>query len=421
MLFNINGKVKKILCIRYVTIILITASALFAQTPDTLTEKEAPKVFIDYELIDMDFIKNEIPYVNYVIERKDADIYIMITTQTTAGEGKEYNIFFIGQGKFSGMCDTLKYYALKSDSDDIIRREITKKIKIGLVRYLAKTHIAEKLLITLPEKKIILKPKDPWHNWVFSIDLYGYFSGQQKYNFNNINTTFSANKILEDWKILNDLSYYYTKNIYKINDSSIINESKSYSGSTNLVIGLGNHFSAGYYLSFYSSTYENILISSGFSPAIEYNIYPYKESSTRKLTFFYDLGYVYFEYYDTTIFNKLQEKLFKETGSIETNIIQRWGSINLKLTGSHYFHNFKKNRLTLHSDISLPIVKGLSFKVFSYVSMIHDQLSLPKKELTEEEIILQKRILATQYSYYLSIGFSYTFGSIYSNIVNPRF
>jgi len=53
--------------------------------------------------------------------------------------------------------------------------------------------------------------------------------------------------------------------------------------------------------------------------------------------------------------------------------------------------------------------------------MIHDQLSLPKKELTEEEIILQKRILATQYSYYLSIGFSYTFGSIYSNIVNPRF
>ncbi len=67
------------------------------------------------------------------------------------------------------------------------------------------------------------------------------------------------------------------------------------------------------------------------------------------------------------------------------------------------------------------MIKGLSFRVFSYVSMIHDQLSLPKRQLTEEEIILQKRLLATQYSYYVSLGLSYTFGSIYSNIVNPRF
>ncbi|MGB9720692.1 MAG: hypothetical protein ACPL28_04325 [bacterium] len=421
MLFNISEGMKKILNISNLMFILAITSPLFAQITDSLAEKQAPRVFIDYELFDMDFIKNEIPYVNYVIERKEADIYVLITTRTTAGEGTEYSVFLIGQKDFSGMCDTLKYYALKSDSDDTIRREITKKIKLGLVRYLAKTSIAEKLLITLPEKKITLKPKDPWHNWAFSIDLYGYFSGQQKYNFNNINTTFSANKTLEEWKILNYLSYYYKKNIYKINDSTIENESESYSGSTNLVISLGDHFSAGYYLSFYSSTYENILISSGFSPAMEYNFYPYRESSTRKLTFLYNLGYVYYEYYDTTIFNKLQEKLFKQSGSIETNIIQRWGSISLRLTGSHYFHDFKKNRLTLYSDISLPIIKGLSFKVYSYASMIHDQLSLPKKELTEEEIILQKRILATQYSYYLSIGLSYTFGSIYSNIVNPRF
>ncbi|MEO0184748.1 MAG: hypothetical protein ABIL20_03000 [candidate division WOR-3 bacterium] len=407
---------------KFIILLVVSASSLFAQMVADSIELDVPRVFIDCELIDMDFIKKEIPYVNYVIERKEADIYVLITTRTTAGEGTEYSIFFIGQKEYSGMCDTLKYIALTSDSDDTIRRELAKRLKLGFVRYLAKTPISDKLQITLPEKGITAKPKDPWHNWVFSVALNGYFSGQQKYNFNNLYTTFSANKVLEEWKIQNYLSYYYTKNLYKLNDTTtIINESKSYGGSTSFVISLGSHFSAGYYLSFYSSTYENVLISSGFAPAVEYNLFPYRESSTRKLTFLYDIGYVYFEYYDTTIFDKLENKLFKESASIETEIIQRWGSINLRLTGSHYFHDFKKNHLTLYSDASLPLVKGLSFKVYSYVSMIHDQLSLPKKELTEEEIILQKRLLATQYSYYLSIGLTYTFGSIYSNIVNPRF
>ncbi|MGQ9464460.1 MAG: hypothetical protein ACUVQ4_01975, partial [bacterium] len=213
----------------------------------------------------------------------------------------------------------------------------------------------------------------------------------------------------------------YTYNIYKLNDTTITNESKSYSGLTNPIIGLNNHFSIGGYLSFYSSTYQNILLSSGIAPAIEYNIFPYEESSSRKLTVLYDIGYTYYEYYEMTIYDKLKERLFKESASLGIDIKQRWGSLDITLKASHYFHDFKKNRVTLYTYIALPVLKGLSFNIFSHVSMIHDQLSLPKRELTEQEIILQKKLIATQYSYYLSIGLSYTFGSIYSNIVNPRF
>ncbi len=381
---------------------------------------QAPSVFIDYERFDMDFVKTQIPFINYVIERKDADIYVLITTQSTAGEGTEFNIFFNGQKEYTGMNDTLKYYALKTDTEDTIRRELVKRLKLGLVRYLAKTPIGELLSIVLPEKKIATTPQDPWRNWVFTIDLYTYLRGQQKFNFNTLNTTLSANKILKEWKILNSLSYYYTYNVYKLDDTTITNESKTYSGSTKLAIGLNNHFSAGSYLSFYSSTYDNIYLSAGIAPAIEYDIFPYDESSSRKLTFLYDAGYIYYEYYEMTIFDKLKEKLFKESVSLSIDIKQRWGSLDVTLKASHYFHDFKKNRITLYTDITLPLLKGLSLNIYSYASMIHDQLSLPKRELTEEEIILQKRLMATQYSYYLSIGLSYTFGSIYSNIVNPR-
>jgi len=34
---------------------------------------------------------------------------------------------------------------------------------------------------------------------------------------------------------------------------------------------------------------------------------------------------------------------------------------------------------------------------------------------------VRQRQLRTSYRYYLAVGISYTFGSIYNNVVNPRF
>jgi hypothetical protein len=38
-----------------------------------------------------------------------------------------------------------------------------------------------------------------------------------------------------------------------------------------------------------------------------------------------------------------------------------------------------------------------------------------------EDILLMRKQLATSFEYYFYVGLSYTFGSIYSNVVNPRF
>ncbi|MDD1777527.1 MAG: hypothetical protein LUQ65_05105, partial [Candidatus Helarchaeota archaeon] len=73
------------------------------------------------------------------------------------------------------------------------------------------------------------------------------------------------------------------------------------------------------------------------------------------------------------------------------------------------------------NELSLRIFKGISFNISGQVSLVHNQLSLPKRGATQKEILLQRTQLATQYYYWTSIGLSYTFGSIYSNVVNPRF
>lgn len=89
-------------------------------------KKEAPKVFIDCGICDIDYIRTEITFVNYVRDRKEAQIHILITTQSTGSGGREYTIAFIGQREFNGINDTHKYYSQQTDTQDEIREGLVK-------------------------------------------------------------------------------------------------------------------------------------------------------------------------------------------------------------------------------------------------------------------------------------------------------
>jgi hypothetical protein len=71
--------------------------------------------------------------------------------------------------------------------------------------------------------------------------------------------------------------------------------------------------------------------------------------------------------------------------------------------------------------LDLRIAKGLNISIGGSASLIHDQLGLVKKDIPVDQILLRRQQLATQYSYFTSFGLTYTFGSIYNNVVNPRF
>ncbi len=102
-------------------------------------------------------------------------------------------------------------------------------------------------------------------------------------------------------------------------------------------------------------------------------------------------------------------------------MIQPWGNANASVVGSHYFHDFSKNRLSLYASLSVRIWKGFSVYSSGGFSMIHDQLSLVKGVLSSDEILLRLKQMSTTYSYYMSLGISYSFGSTLRGAVNPRF
>jgi len=71
--------------------------------------------------------------------------------------------------------------------------------------------------------------------------------------------------------------------------------------------------------------------------------------------------------------------------------------------------------------LSIRIIKGLRLSMFGSYGRIHDQLNLAKGSLSIDEVLLRRKELETNYSYFVSFGLNYSFGSIFSNVVNPRF
>jgi hypothetical protein len=399
-------------------------SIVFSQTaPDSLngSGKNDLRVFIDCNYCDQDYIKKEIGFVNYVRDRNDAQIFILITDQTSGSGGTEYTVTFTGKQDFDGLNDTLIFNTKVADAEEIFRKQLVRTLKLGLIRYVSKTPAADKISISYTAPAKPMEVTDTWDYWMFSISGSGFFNGEKAVKYAYYSGSLSASRVTNNSRMKFSIYRNYTENKYNYADYAITNISKGMGFDGLVVLSLDDHWSAGGYASGFSSTYSNTDISLGGSPAIEYNIYPYSEATRRQLRFQYLIGYVYNKYSSETIYDKTSEHLFKEQLAISLSEKDSWGSASISVVGRHYFHDFAKNNVSIYGSISFRLIGGLSIDIYGQWYAIHDQLSLPKGEASQEDLLLQRRQLETSYSYYLSLGLSYTFGSIYNNIVNPRF
>jgi len=402
-----------------ITLILMTLNASAQEQtsePDTL-RKDALNVYMEAS----DYIRKEIPYINYVRDLKDADVYIMTSYRSTGSGGTEHNYFLVGQKKFAGMQDTIAVISNPDETQDAIREKEVKALKLALVRYIRETPLAEYIDIrfSMPIGETV--SDDRWNSWVFRASVSGYFSGQKTYQSSNLNFNASAGRVTE--KIKTEISAGFNQNNdkYQIEDESITNlTSSAYLDFLN-VWAINDHWSYGGSSTMGKSVYDNFDFSFSLYPAIEYDIYPYSESTTRQLRLMYRIGLEYANYQDTTWYNMTEELLFAQKASAAYEVIQKWGSANFSLSWSNYLHDFSLNNLALSGSMNIRVAKGLSVNFGGSISAIHDQLSLRKEGASTEDILLQRRAMETSFRYFTHFGLSYTFGSIYNNVVNPRF
>jgi hypothetical protein len=208
---------------------------------------------------------------------------------------------------------------------------------------------------------------------------------------------------------------------YEVDDGIIISRSDRKTIWSQLVKSINDHWSYAAAASLYSSSFDNARLFSTIGPAIEYNVFPYAEANRRELRIQYRLNYSYRQYDEQTIYQKISEGLFSQSLQAVMEVKEPWGSMGFSLEGSNFFHDFSKNNLEFNAGLSLRVFKGFFFNISGSYSRVRDQLSLPAGGATTEEVLLELKRLATNYSARLEMGITYRFGSIYSNVVNPRF
>ena len=418
-----------------VVLLGLTPALLGAQTPDP----EPPAsltlfVFLDcqgmaFRHCDFDHVRREVTWVNWVRDRQDADVHIMVTAQTTGGGGFNYTVDLIGLRTFAGTQDTLLYVSDPDDTDAEVREELTSRLMLGLVRYVANSTVAGDLQLSYePAIEVVAldaQEDDPWNLWVFRIGASGSVNGESLQEGYSIRGNASANKTSEAFKFNWRASGRYSRDEFDIVDASgldttIVNTSRNYNTNLLAVWSVTDHWSAGGTASAGRSTFNNRDLTLTTGPAIEYNIFPYDESTRKSITFQYAIEANYNKYELVTVTGVTEETLARHRVEISANVQQPWGQIFGSVSGTQYFHDLATHRIDTFVGTSFRVFRGFEFNVTGSVARIKDQFFLPAVGQTPEDILLGRRQRETDFRYFLRIGFSYRFGSKFANVVNPR-
>ncbi len=400
-------------------------------------QKEKIKLFVDCSSTwcDMDYIKTEINLVDYTPDNKIADVHVLITEQSNGGGGSQYQLIFFGQNKFTNIKDTIRFNLDANNTGFENRELLVKNLKLGLFSFVSKTEAAKNIVIQMKQtdeeksKNKIAPTKDPWNYWVFNINTNGRLNGDKNYKGTSFSGNVSVNRITDLLKL--SFSVYANKNKTKYSYEDprgvdppfkYVDDNHSFGFEHQLVKSINQHWSYGYNLNLYNSTFSNYKLQSVIGPAIEYNIFPYKESNNKFLTIRYSVDIRNNQYIDSTLYAKKHETLPGHGASVALSFNQKWGGASVGFNYHHYFlNNWKYFNLGLNGSLNVRITGGLSFRTGFFGGLVRDQLSLSGKNVDQNDILTRRRQLASNYNYYTYFGITYRFGSKLNNFVNPRF
>ena len=414
----------------------LTTAEVHAQNPSTQSIQTL-SVFLDCDECDSEFVRTEIAYVNWVRDRTVADVHILVTQQDGAGNSETYTLAFIGQRAFAGRSDTLFFATNPTTTQDEERSGLTRTLSLGLVPFVARTVAAQSLRISMSRATDdaggtqTLPSRDPWNAWVFEVDLSGDLGGERSERSRELDVEISANRTTAEWKLELESSYNFSNDRITdeefdslgnvISSETFTNNQRSWRNNLLLVKSLTNHLSAGVRGSIGSETFRNQKLRTEFTPAIESNDFDYGESTRRYLALQLGVGVDAFIYEDTTIFDKVRETFPLALAAVEYATRQPWGDSNIRFEHRRYVNDPSKRSTNLSGNLSVRLFRGFSVRFGGRYSWIHDQVYLPKGEQDQADVLLRRRALLTGYEYNAFFGITYTFGSIFNNVVNPRF
>ena len=382
------------------------------QQPSTPSVDDRLKVFLTCQSCDT---RPDVPFVLFVDDAASADVEAMVTITAD-----RRTIALTGRGRFDGQNRTI---AVPAGAD------IPRTLKLGLAEYAAVTAKPGSLDVTFKapaataEAAAKKAQKDPWNYWVFRVGANAYGDGEKSASSSSYYLSSSANRTTEEWKIRVSANRSVNRSSFDVGDGSdpVKTRLTDWTVDSLLVKSLGPHWSLGMTGSVVGSTYSNAALVTRVAPGIEYDVFPYSESTKRSLTFQYTVGPAFYDYERETIFDKFKETIVQHTTTGALGLRQPWGQAGATISFLQHLTALDRTRLTMNGSANVRLFKSLTLNSSVSYSRIRDQFTLEKGDATDEEVLLRQRQLATGYRYSFSVGFGYSFGALSNATVNPRF
>ncbi len=383
------------------------------------------KIYLDCDECFGDFLREEVDIVEYVRDPAEADVHVIVTSSDTGSGGTERAVALIGLGRFKGMEFKTRAISESGDTEDTQRQRLATAITIGLLNFLSIDGVKGGLTVEVAQTA---QPgqagpaTDPWNFWVYSLQGSVAAAGEESTRQLDLSAEFGADRITDDWKITVGFEIEQSREDFDLDEEEPLRAERNERDFDALVArSLTDHWSLGGRTSVDSSSFDNIAFRLFAAPAIEYNLFPYSQYTRRQLRFGYAVGPYYARYREETLYFTTSDKMVQQEATVTLDQREPWGSLQAELEFASFIPEPSRYRLQLEGDVNVRLARGLSLSVEGQMARLRDQIYLPRRDATEEEVLLRLRRLLSGYEYSLQIGLTYTFGSIFNTIVNPRF
>ena len=410
------------------------SGALLPAVAPSLPAQPAPagdvrlRVFLDCPTggCDRRFLVDALPYAIWTQDRLDADVHLLVTRLGTGGGGREYTLQFIAQRRLGTGVDTLAVRTPPNATDDMIRRALLRTINLGLVADAARFIGADRFDVAYDVEGSDVSiaqvaRDDPWNLWVYRVDLRGNGSAESRSSEYELATGFRADRVTEVWKLSVDIDQSYEANRFTLSNGQdrdfLLRRADL---DARVVRSLSSHWSVGSRAQVGLSEFTNQDAFGVADVSVEYNLFPWREATSRQLVALVALGARHFDYREETLFGRLSETRPLARVVVAGESRMPWGSLDGAVRYRQYLHDGDRYNVSFFARTEFRVTRGLNIEVTANAATVRDQLFLPRGGASDDEVLTRQRALATDYTLRGSVGISYTFGSIYNTIVNPR-
>lgn len=365
-----------------------------------------------------DYLTQKVKIFNFSNIKSESDVFFVIKTLKESNN-LYYTLISFGQKKYQNVSDTI-YLTFDKNISEF---ELFEKVHKSFLIMILKNYFDQKFLesFSISEKDNISEEVMEF-GWNYNLEGVTELYSENKFKNNFLKIEFDGNRFFLKDQLKLEISFSSSKKIFYLDSNRVLTSlNRTFFTEVEYIQAINEKLSSRVKVDGFNSIYSNYKFKNDISFGIEYSFFPYSYGNTKLLKISYEYEPSFIMYYDTTIYNKMNEILHRNILTFSYETLFPKGNISLSLVGKNYLQYFHQYSLSLEGKLKFYFFKGFSLNIYGFLNVPRDQRNIPKIGYTDEDILLLQRERETDYEFYVSGSISYSWGSKFRNIDSFRF